>query len=1012
MELKNYWFAPNKGILGRLLSWVNLRPEESERTLLIFFTYTLISVGLRWVEDSAVAMFLGKFEPFLVPWIYISSGAIGAGFVFFYSWLQRTFPLRWVIVAIAPCMVLPLVLLVALHWVIPSSQVAIAVVFLLRLWVEAIYVVNDLNISIVSNQLFNIREIKRAYPLVTSGILVADVISGYSLPFLLQFVKLEQLILLGAVIIASSGFILQYLGKNYPQALAEPPQRLMQDAQHKNRYRLTGSIKRYALLLFTFIGLIQIIGVLIDFQYLTQVQSKFEEQEIARFLGIFNATAGLCQLAMQWFVSSRVLERFGVFVSVASLPTLVVLLLPVTIFLLGLFPQTQAQNLFVGLIIFKFFDDLLRYTFVASGGPLLFQPIPDKIRSRVQTLLGGIAEPIATCLGGFLILITIPLFSWLLPETMQHVILIGETVIVALICLGVICILQKGYVELLVLTAGRGELFGADVDLRAFKQAVIKALVEQGNITDKHSCIELLAQIDPKGAPSILAPMLPQLPPALQSQSLEVMLTTGASPTYLPYVNTLLDQPKESVTPEVLALALRYLWLSDTNLNLSQLEEYLQPKQHSLIRATAAALLLRQGSPMQKVSATKTLQRMLTHKLEQERVHGVKALSGAVYIQALRIHIPKLLNDDSLRVRQGVLEMIAANHLEEYFSALIVGLFYKSTRNSAMTALVKLENEAIPMLVKLATSTYEPEVVRMYAWRTIGQINTTEAIDTLWLYLEKTWGTTRKNILRTLLKIQKQTGTNGLVDKFHENRVETLVEEELHFLGEIYAAYIDFKTQSEMYAVYVNLQTKNHQEKFKLKERIIDICDLIEKALIEIEIDVKERLILILKLLYPLEKIHAAAFNLQSELTVNQARGLEILEHTINLPSKSVLLNILDKRPHEEKLRYLTESDMVQYEQTILSDRTRRLLTLGNLLSDWCLACCLHFANIGRIRLSTQQILIFLRHPTGFVREAALEYLSVASPRILLEILPQLQQDTNPIVSAQVKQLMHKYQIE
>jgi hypothetical protein len=37
--------------------------------------------------------------------------------------------------------------------------------------------------------------------------------------------------------------------------------------------------------------------------------------------------------------------------------------------------------------------------------------------------------------------------------------------------------------------------------------------------------------------------------------------------------------------------------------------------------------------------------------------------------------------------------------------------------------------------------------------------------------------------------------------------------------------------------------------------------------------------------------------------------------------------------------------------------------------------------------------------------------LSVASPRVLLEILPQLQKDGSPIVSAQVKQLMHKYKI-
>ena len=138
-------------------------------------------------------------------------------------------------------------------------------------------------------------------------------------------------------------------------------------------------------------------------------------------------------------------------------------------------------------------------------------------------------------------------------------------------------------------------------------------------------------------------------------------------------VRSLLEQPQGTVDPEVFALALRYVWLAEPNPNLSLLEEYLHPRHHSLIRATAAALILRQGTPMQKVAATKTMRRMLTHKQERERVNGVKALREAVYLQALRIHIPNLLQDESLRVRCAVLEMIAATHLEEYYSALASG---------------------------------------------------------------------------------------------------------------------------------------------------------------------------------------------------------------------------------------------------------------------------------------------------------------------------------------------------
>jgi hypothetical protein len=110
---------------------------------------------------------------------------------------------------------------------------------------------------------------------------------------------------------------------------------------------------------------------------------------------------------MQWFISSRLLERSGVFVAVATLPASVIVLIPITIPLLGLFVGMQGQNFFWGLVIIKFLDELLRYTFVASSGPLLFQAIPAKIRSRVQTFSGGIAEAFGAGLAGIVILVTL-----------------------------------------------------------------------------------------------------------------------------------------------------------------------------------------------------------------------------------------------------------------------------------------------------------------------------------------------------------------------------------------------------------------------------------------------------------------------------------------------------------------------------------------------------------------------------------------------------------------------------
>ncbi|MBF2064946.1 MAG: MFS transporter [Calothrix sp. C42_A2020_038] len=1005
MELKHHWSAKGlaKNINEQILALVNLRPEESGRTWLMLAFYTTTSVGLRWTEDSTVALFLGKYGANWLPLIYFASAVMGTLLVFFYSWLQRLLPLRYVIAAIAPCMFLPLVLL-RLGLEIP--YLAVSTVFLLRLWVDAFYILNDLNTSIAANQIFNIREIKRAYPIISSGLLVADIFSGFTLPLLLAFVGLKNIIIpVSAIFIIAGALILRYLSHKHKSLFTEYPKQITSSVA-RVRPQLSGKLRRYSLALFAFFGLLQLINILIDFQFLTQIEITYTDEEIASFLGVFSGITGLCELLMQLFFSSRVLEKFGVFFTTATLPTCVATLLPLSIVLLGLLPITQAQNFFWGLVILKFIDELLRYTLVVSSSPLLFQPIPDKFRSNVQTLSGGVAEAWGTGIAGIVIFITLWLGATQIPLS-KNWFLIGETTVVAVICLGLLWILQSLYVDLLVLSAGRGQLTGADVDVRTFKQAVVKALKEPGTESDKLSCIDLLAQVDPQGAVEVLAPLLTKLSTTLQILSLEAMLTAGATKTYLPQVNSLLNSQTE-VNPEVFALVLRYVWLAEDNPNLSKLEQFISIEEHPIIRATAAALLLRQGTTQQKVSGTRTLKTMLTSESERERVSAVRALSGAVYLQTLRLVIPNLLEDKSLRVRCAVLEMIAATRLEDYYPALLRGLYYKSTRVTAMRAIVKLENEGLPLVLSLATNPHKPEVVRMYAWRTVGEIPTWEAMDMLWKNLETSKGKNRDRILRCLLKRHEKEGISGLVGKSCEDQVERLINEEIIFLGEVYAGYIDLATQGEMYANYLEHKTREFITDYLSSRKLMAICELLQRALLDLEVDTKERLLLLLKLLYSQDKIQAAAFNLLSESPRNLAQGLEILEHTITLPNKSLLLNILDRRQPEQKLQALIETKIYKYEQMTVSNRIRHLLTLETLLSDWCLACCLHFAQAARIRLTIDQIIKNLRHPASFVREAAISYLSMASRNTLIELLPQLQKDPHPLIAAQVKELSTK----
>jgi HEAT repeat protein/ATP/ADP translocase len=981
---------PNPNGFGRkLLQWFNLRPEETERTALMFSYYVAFSIGMTWLEASTVALFLKECGIDYLPWIAIATAFMGSLLGTIYSRLQQFLPMRQLVVLV-PVMMALLLLAFRFGLELPSEPLPSAlslikltllqsIIFLLRLWTEAVFTINELNTSIAANQLFNIREIKRTYPIISSGVLVADLISGFMLwLILLSGVTLYDMVVISSLMMLIGSGMLFYLCSRYRQAFPDVRRYQRTEVQTElETRRIQGPLKQYTIALVLFFVVEQLLLELIEFQFYDQLEGLLNASQIAITLGIFNGILGFFEVFVQWFLSSRAIERWGVFVTAAILPGLIVIL---SFFSLIGLTFGVLENLLGGLVILKFFDELLRYTLVTSTSPVLFQPIPDEVRSQVQSLR-GISDPLSSGAMGVVILLTLFVMQRLGLENtfVQDRFLLSLTVVFGLVWILSVLLLRRGYVDLLVRSAERGQLSGANLDLRALKQAVIGALENQSPEVEKRSCIELLSQLYPETVAEVLAPLLKRFTPKLQQKSLEIMLAHPSS-DYLEDVRELLEEP---IPPEVLAVALRYVWLVDPNPDLERLRPYLRSNVDAIVRGTVAALMLRLGTVQQKAEATHTLRRMLTHKRERERVMGCKALGDAAYMQALRIYIPDLLQDQSLRVRRAILEAIAATHLEEYYPSLIRGLYYSSTRESAMNALIRLENEVVPRLVNLACDPQKPSVVRMHAWNVIGQIGTYEALDELVLHLTTSWGLTRRNILRILLKLPYERGINAVLDRL-EGRlgVENLVDQELVLIGQLYAALVDMPSDLVPGAE----------------------ADLLRRALRDQQMDAFERIFLLLRFLYPASSIQAAAFCLQSKTSSSVARGIEILDNTVDLPNKWELLIILDRRSDAEKLESLV--DLITYTPLPPSDRLRHLLDLRHFLDDWPLACCFHLAARARWSLTAEQALACIRHPTGFVREAVLGYLHMASPRALIKILPLLQTDPAPLVANQAQKLL------
>ncbi|MGB0561955.1 MAG: HEAT repeat domain-containing protein, partial [Spirulinaceae cyanobacterium] len=495
---------------------------------------------------------------------------------------------------------------------------------------------------------------------------------------------------------------------------------------------------------------------------------------------------------------------------------------------------------------------------------------------------------------------------------------------------------------------------------------------------DKRSCIQLLERIDLPNAGEILAPRLVQLSPNLQRLSMDVMLQTPKI-VYLPQVQRLIET-KPGL--DVLALALRYIWLAQPELETHTLKPYLNERVDPMVRGTAAGLILRRGTAGDRKDAVATLERMLTSQREKERVIGVQALQEADEdSELLQFYIPVLLQDDSARVRCALLGAIAAKHLTDYYPSLLKGLYYRSTREAAKQALIKLNDEAIALLKSVGEDIRKPDYIRQQSWSALAEIGSEAAIAALVEQLLNSWGTSRRNLLRTLQKIPGDHGIEAILETLGRSGVETLIEQELLLLAQTYAAELD------------------------LAETVVQgrEANLLRSALQGMQNDIFDRCFLIMKLIYPFSSIQAAILNLDSDSEVSIALGLEILDNTIDLPQKQILLRILETRPTQDRLDDMGE--LCAYEPLSASERLRQLLEFRHFLSDWTLACCFHLAREQRWAVSQAAALMGLSHPSSFVREAILAYLRAASPRTCLDLLPVLQDDPDPLVAAQVDHL-------
>ena len=266
-----------------------------------------------------------------------------------------------------------------------------------------------LNVEVwgLAGQFFTVRQGKRLFGLVGSGELLAMALGGLATPLLVAWIGTENLLLVAGAGLVGCLMCVTVIDREQGGRLAR---RASADAELVRTGLFSLARHRYTLWIF----LLATVGVftsrLIDFAFLDQANSRFQnEDKLARLFGVLFGGAQAVTLVLLTFVTGPLLNRFGIATGMMLRRVALTSCFVVTIVVL--FTVSSGAASYWLALTAKVMDLVLFSAITAPAFLILYQPLrPDRklaTQMNVESVIGPLAS--AAAAGAILLLNTLGL---------------------------------------------------------------------------------------------------------------------------------------------------------------------------------------------------------------------------------------------------------------------------------------------------------------------------------------------------------------------------------------------------------------------------------------------------------------------------------------------------------------------------------------------------------------------------------------------------------------------------
>jgi ATP/ADP translocase len=386
-----------------LLRALNVRKDEWWLVRKLFLLQFFQGAGITFFFTSSFARFLEHFDISQWATVFILTSFLlwAAGFI--YSKLEHHLPLNRLCVIVTSFLAGSMVLFRIGEEFVKADWVY----FLMLAWFNVLYLLNNLMFWGIAAQLYDVRQSKRLFAVISAGDIPAKFI-GYSVALVIvSYIGTANLLLVGLLFILFSFPYLKKILQSEKKGKIhhyEPERHVSGFKSILKNFTVNTLVRRVALLSLIVSACI----ILINYGFYSEVKEQNKDDvALARFIAFFLAIARLIAILIKILFTSRLLYWLGNRIALMITPVLLIVLM-VSLELTGAI-SNDTKNILYIFGLSAILADVLNSAINSPVILTMMQPLSTPERLRAHNIVKGIMDPFAYFFSGIFLLVFIKL---------------------------------------------------------------------------------------------------------------------------------------------------------------------------------------------------------------------------------------------------------------------------------------------------------------------------------------------------------------------------------------------------------------------------------------------------------------------------------------------------------------------------------------------------------------------------------------------------------------------------